>query len=254
MTSLMHGSPPVTRLRPTEGRPSLERLRTDDAAWDAFVEASDTPFPLQLTAWADGQGGDRLDVGAGRRRRRLGSDRRPGAHPPPRTGAVRVRLRAARTGGDDASTAPASPRSPRPSGSVARAHRLVHVTADPGLEGPEPARLLTDAGWRPSDAVQPQTTQLIDLRPEEDALWSDVYKSTRRYVNGARKQGCTVREGTESDLPVFYGILVETARAERLHPPLARQLPRRLSRLRGPGTRPDPHRLAAGRHRRSRRR
>ena len=60
--------------------------------------------------------------------------------------------------------------------------------------------------------MQPETTQLIDLAPDEEALWSDVYKSTRRYVNGARKQGCTVREGDEADLPAFYAILVETAR------------------------------------------
>ena len=30
----------------------LERLRTDDAAWDAFVGGSDTDFPLQMSAWA----------------------------------------------------------------------------------------------------------------------------------------------------------------------------------------------------------
>ena len=36
----------------TSPAPSLDRLRTDAVAWDAFVEASETPFPLQLTAWA----------------------------------------------------------------------------------------------------------------------------------------------------------------------------------------------------------
>jgi lipid II:glycine glycyltransferase (peptidoglycan interpeptide bridge formation enzyme) len=82
---------------------------------------------------------------------------------------------------------------------------------DPGLEGAEAARLLLDAGWRRSEPVQPPTTQLIDLRPSEEELWSGLYKSTRRYVNGSRRQGCTVREGSEGDLPVFFGILVETA-------------------------------------------
>lgn len=34
------------------GTADLERLRLDDAAWDAFVEGSDTDYPLQLSAWA----------------------------------------------------------------------------------------------------------------------------------------------------------------------------------------------------------
>jgi lipid II:glycine glycyltransferase (peptidoglycan interpeptide bridge formation enzyme) len=67
------------------------------------------------------------------------------------------------------------------------------------------------AGWRPTSAVQLTSSQVIDLSRSEDELWSDVYKSSRRYANGARKRGCRVREGDESDLPVFYDILVETA-------------------------------------------
>jgi lipid II:glycine glycyltransferase (peptidoglycan interpeptide bridge formation enzyme) len=67
------------------------------------------------------------------------------------------------------------------------------------------------AGWRPADAVQLTSTQIIDLGKSEGELWSDVYKSSRRYVNGARRRGCGVREGGEADLPVFYDILVGTA-------------------------------------------
>jgi lipid II:glycine glycyltransferase (peptidoglycan interpeptide bridge formation enzyme) len=194
----------------TEEAASLE-LRGDDAAWDGFVEASDTPFPLQLTAWASakaatGWGVERVVVDGGSGPiggqvliRRLG----PGPlafgyvpRGPVATAFDRPSIEAFTTALRD----------------LARRRRLVHVTVDPGLEGTEPARLLSDAGWRPSDAVQPQATQLIDLRPDEAALWSDVYKSSRRYVNGARRQGCTVREGGEADLPVFFDILVETAR------------------------------------------
>jgi peptidoglycan pentaglycine glycine transferase (the first glycine) len=59
--------------------------------------------------------------------------------------------------------------------------------------------------------VQLGSTQIIDLSKTEEELWSDVYKSSRRYANGARKKGCTVKEGGEEALPVFYDILVETA-------------------------------------------
>jgi peptidoglycan pentaglycine glycine transferase (the first glycine) len=50
----------------------LERLRSDDTAWDAFVEASATPFPLQMAAWAQAKAGSSwtatriiADAGAG---------------------------------------------------------------------------------------------------------------------------------------------------------------------------------------------
>ena len=55
------------------------------------------------------------------------------------------------------------------------------------------------------------STQIIDLMQTEEELWSGVYKSSRRYANGARKRGCIVREGDEADLPVFYEILAQTA-------------------------------------------
>ena len=196
---------------PTAGEVSVEALREDDAAWDAFVRSSETPFPLQLTAWArakaaTGWRAERVVVDAGSGPiggqvliRRLGPGPLALGYVP--RGPVATRFD---RGSITAFTAALR--------SLARSRRLVHVSADPGLEGIEPARLLTDAGWRETDPLQPQTTQLIDLRPDEAALWSDVYKSTRRYVNGARKQGCRLREGDESDLAVFYGILVETAR------------------------------------------
>jgi lipid II:glycine glycyltransferase (peptidoglycan interpeptide bridge formation enzyme) len=89
--------------------------------------------------------------------------------------------------------------------------RLMHVTADPGLEGTDHHPLFEAAGWHPSDAVQLTSTQIIDLSLSEEELWHDVYKSSRRYANGARKKGCHVKEVGEAGLPVFYEILAETA-------------------------------------------
>jgi len=188
----------------------LRRLRDDDAAWDAFVAGSATAFPLQLTAWATAKAptgwtatrivadGGSGPIGAQMLMRRLG----PGPYSMgylPR-GPVATHFDAASLGAFTESLR-----------EIARSRRLAHVTADPGLEGVEPGQLLQAAGWRRSDNVQLDSTQIVDLTRSEEQLWSDVYKSSRRYVNGARKQGCTVREGDDSDLPVFYQILAETA-------------------------------------------
>jgi len=190
--------------------PDLDRLRTDDAAWDTFVEASATPFPLQLSAWAEAKSttgwsaarvvadGGSGPIGGQLLMRRLG--------PGPFAMGYLPRGPVA-TSFDEASVAAFT-------GELrdfARSRRLTHVTADPGLEGHAHESFLSAAGWRPVESVQLRSTQIIDLSRSEAELWSDVYKSSRRYVNGARKQGCTVREGAASDLPVFYDILVETA-------------------------------------------
>lgn len=188
----------------------LTRLRDDDAAWDAFVAASATAFPLQLTPWATAKAttgwsvtrivadGGSGPIGAQMLMRRLG----PGPY------AMGYLPRGPVATSFDTASVAAFTEALR---QFARSKRLTHVTADPGLPGPEPAELLQAAGWQRSDNVQLDSTQIIDLTLSEEQLWSDVYKSSRRYANGARKKGCSVREGDESDLPVFYAILAETA-------------------------------------------
>jgi lipid II:glycine glycyltransferase (peptidoglycan interpeptide bridge formation enzyme) len=188
----------------------LDRLRHDPAAWDAFVESTETDFPLQLSAWATAKAstgwqaervvadGGSGPIGGLLLVRRLGPGPFAMGYLP--RGPVARRF-------DAASVAAFTDALRR----VARARRLTHVTADPGLEGNAHDSLLAGAGWRRADAVQLTSTQVIDLTRSEEALWSDVYKSSRRYANGARKRGCLVREGAEADLRVFYDILVETA-------------------------------------------
>jgi lipid II:glycine glycyltransferase (peptidoglycan interpeptide bridge formation enzyme) len=188
----------------------LERLRIDDTEWDAFVEHSDTAFPLQMTAWAEAKApygwtstrvladGGSGPIGAQMLVRRLG--------PGPYAMGYLPRGPVATTF-DDRSLA-AFTDALR---AAAKERRLTHVTADPGLEGTTHHATLRGAGWHPSDVVQLQSTQIIDLDKTEEELWSDVYKSSRRYANGARKKGCYVKECGEEELPTFYDILVETA-------------------------------------------
>jgi peptidoglycan pentaglycine glycine transferase (the first glycine) len=188
----------------------VDRLRSDPASWDAFVEASETAFPLQLSAWAVAKaatGWDAVRVVADAGSGPIGGQlliRRLGPGPfavgyLPR-GPVASRF-------DEASVAAFTAAIRE----VARERRLTHVTADPGLEGTDHHPSMAAAGWRPAPPLQPTSSQLIDLSRSETELWSDVYKSSRRYANGARRAGCTVREGGEAELPVFYDVLVETA-------------------------------------------
>jgi len=188
----------------------LERLRSDDSAWDDFVERSETAFPLQLSAWAAAK------APYGWSSARVVADGGSGPI------GAQVLMRSLGPGPFAMGYAPRGPLATvfDEAGLVAftgalrdfaRSQRLTHVTADPGLEGVERDPLFVAAGWAPADPLQLASTQVIDLSRTEEELWHDVYKSSRRYVNGARKKGCYVQEGDEAVLPVFYDILVETA-------------------------------------------
>jgi lipid II:glycine glycyltransferase (peptidoglycan interpeptide bridge formation enzyme) len=188
----------------------LDRLRTDDAAWDDFVERSETSFPLQLSAWATAK------APYGWRAARVVADGGSGPI------GAQVLVRSLGPGPFAMGYAPRGPVATafdEPSLAAftialreyARAQRLTHVTADPGLEGSAHDALFAACGWQPADPLQLASTQVIDLSRTEEELWHDVYKSSRRYANGARKKGCYVEEADESALPVFYDILVGTA-------------------------------------------
>lgn len=199
----------------------------DPAAWNAFVQAADPGSYLQLAPWADvkrvnGWASTRVGAGAdaggpvGLTGIAIGAQvllRRPGplpwafAYAPrgPVTPAWRPALVASFT---DAARA-----------SLARSGRRVsHLRIDPEVEldGPhDPGgslrAALGAAGWRPAPAIQPASTRLIDLRADEAALWSDLRKKWRQYVNRARAGGITIEDADEASLSTFYAIYRETA-------------------------------------------
>jgi lipid II:glycine glycyltransferase (peptidoglycan interpeptide bridge formation enzyme) len=100
-----------------------------------------------------------------------------------------------------------------------RLGRISHLRIDPEIErdGPlDPDGALRDAlarsGWRAGGAIQPESTRIIDLRADEAALWSDLRKKWRQYVNRARTGGYTVVDAEGDRLGEFHAIYQDTAR------------------------------------------
>jgi peptidoglycan pentaglycine glycine transferase (the first glycine) len=98
------------------------------------------------------------------------------------------------------------------------AGRISHLRIDPEIEADGPLdpdgafrRALQAAGWRPAAPIQPNATRVIDLRPDEDALWGELRKKWRQYVNKARTAGVTVVDADGDRLGEFYRIYRETA-------------------------------------------
>jgi lipid II:glycine glycyltransferase (peptidoglycan interpeptide bridge formation enzyme) len=97
--------------------------------------------------------------------------------------------------------------------------RISHVRIEPEIELGGPADVdgefrhaLRRCGWRVGTPIQPPRTRQVDLRPEESALWGDLRKKWRQYVNKARKGEVRVVDATVDRLPEFYSIYRETAR------------------------------------------
>jgi peptidoglycan pentaglycine glycine transferase (the first glycine) len=199
------------------GAANATRAITDTNAWNDFVQASHPGSYLQLEPWAEVK---RVN---GWTMTRVATDeigaqvllRRPGPLPwafayaprgpvtaawspdlvPPFTAAVRAGL-----------------------GRGGSSGRVSHLRIDPEVETDGPLdeggslrTALGAAGWRQAPPIQPASTRLIDLRADEDALWGDLRKKWRQYVNRARTGGVTVEDAGLAGLDAFYAIYEETA-------------------------------------------
>jgi peptidoglycan pentaglycine glycine transferase (the first glycine) len=100
---------------------------------------------------------------------------------------------------------------------------VAHVRIDPEIElgGPldrdgATVEALRRLGWRAAPEVQPSVTRVVDLAAGEEALWSDLRKKWRQYVNRARTLGVTVADvDADADptaFPTFHRIMAETSR------------------------------------------
>lgn len=188
-------------------------------AWDAFVARSDLGSYLQQTPWAsvkavNGWVARRIVTASAAGT--IGAQilvRRP--RPLPWGFAYAARGPVAADWGDDsvAGFTAAIKGGGRPLGD-----RVSHLRIDPEVESDGPAdpdgalrRSLVRHGWRRSAPIQPEVTRIIDLRADEQALWSDLRKKWRQYVNRARTAGYRVVDADGDRLPEFYAIYRETA-------------------------------------------
>jgi peptidoglycan pentaglycine glycine transferase (the first glycine) len=191
----------------------------EPGTWDRFVEASDPGSYLQSSAWAvvkavNGWSGHIVETGADAGR--IGAQvlvLRPRPMPWGFAYAPRGPVAASWTpAAIESFTAAVHERLP------AAAGRVSHLRIDPEIEadGPlDPDGALRDslraAGWRTAAPIQPNATRIIDLRADEDALWGDLRKKWRQYVNKARTGGIQVVDAGGDRLAEFYRIYRETA-------------------------------------------
>ena len=187
--------------------------------WDRFVEASEPASYLQTSPWAAVKavnGWDAVRVQASLETGRIGAQillRRPAPLPWAFAYAPRGPVAAAWSGeAVGAFTERVRDELPRRAGLVS------HLRIDPEVEANGPLdpdgatqSALRAAGWRSAPPIQPNATRVIDLRADEAALWSELRKKWRQYVNKARATGVRVVDADGARLGAFYRIYRETA-------------------------------------------
>lgn len=185
------------------------------AEWDALVEANPLGSYLQLSGWAHVKA---VNGWSSRRVLVPGAEagvqvllRRPGALP----WAFGYAPRGPVLASWDASGIGAFTEAVRTRLTGTRAS---HLRIDPEIErgvGPDDAGAVTAAlaaaGWRDAPPIQPLSTRVIDLTADEGALWGDLRKKWRQYVNKARTGGVQIVEAGPERFEEFYAIYRETA-------------------------------------------
>lgn len=203
--------------------PAEPAALVDPSAWNDFVQAANPGSYLQLGPWAE------VKQSNGWTSTRVGADVR-GPNDGVTTIGAQVLLRRPGPLPWAFAYAPRGPVTPawRPElvgpftdaarAGLARGARISHLRIDPEVEldgsadaGGSLRAALRASGWRPAPPIQPASTRLIDLRADEAALWSDLRKKWRQYVNRARTAGVTIEDGGDEALATFYAIYRETA-------------------------------------------
>jgi peptidoglycan pentaglycine glycine transferase (the first glycine) len=200
---------PASSALPARGDP-------DPATWDRFVEANPLGSYLQLSAWSRVKAVNGWTV-----RRLLDEEAGAGAQvllrrPGPLPWAFAYAPRGPVLRAWDAPSIAAFTGLAR--AGLRGGTRASHLRIDPEIErgiGPDEADAVSGAlraaGWTPAPAIQPVSTRIIDLAPGEDALWGDLRKKWRQYVNKARTGGVRIVDAGPERLDEFYRIYRETA-------------------------------------------
>lgn len=103
---------------------------------------------------------------------------------------------------------------------LARRHRAVFARLDPPLpDDREPAKttlrrygFVHSAGGVMTGGTQPRAVWRLPIDKSLEDLRSNLAKDHRYFVRRAQRSGVAVREGGRDDLPLFHGLLAETAK------------------------------------------
>ncbi len=92
------------------------------------------------------------------------------------------------------------------------------VIQPPG-HGEQVAHLLVERGFGPGwIELAPTATVLVDLTPDTEEILARMKRQTRQNIRRGEQRGVRVREGAESDLPIFHRLYAATSERHGTRP------------------------------------
>jgi peptidoglycan pentaglycine glycine transferase (the first glycine) len=95
---------------------------------------------------------------------------------------------------------------------AARARGAIALAIEPDLaDTPALGQQLQSLGFLPgATTIQPRSTLLVDLTPEEQALLAEMKSKTRYNIRLSGRKGVAVRQGGAADVDLFYDLMLTT--------------------------------------------
>jgi lipid II:glycine glycyltransferase (peptidoglycan interpeptide bridge formation enzyme) len=102
---------------------------------------------------------------------------------------------------------------------LARQCRASALALHPPHDDPALLAALARRGYSETPlAMAASATSVVDLRRDEDAIFSGMRKKTRQHIRKGIREGVTIAEGDEDDLGIVYRLHVATAERKGLVP------------------------------------
>lgn len=101
--------------------------------------------------------------------------------------------------------------------SEAKKRRAVFLKVEPDLcrgdaeLAEKSTTFFQETGFRPANTIQPQTSLVVDISGDEDAILGAMKQKTRYNVRLAKRKGVVVRQGTADDISIFHQLALTTA-------------------------------------------
>lgn len=99
----------------------------------------------------------------------------------------------------------------------AKQHNAIFLKIEPNLVcGSEQqisamADFMKSAAFTPADAIQPQTSIVLDISGDEESILAAMKQKTRYNIRLAERKGVVVRQGAQADIATFYNLARQTA-------------------------------------------
>ena len=102
---------------------------------------------------------------------------------------------------------------------VVKTDRINLLAVQPAHENTELTKLYLSRGFRPSWLeLAPTATILLDLTPYTGQILGQMKRQTRQNIHRSEREGITVREGKQADLPTFYRLHITTSQRQKFKP------------------------------------